>query len=85
MYANAWAYIRKYVSKGALRWWRKYVKVRVKVRCGGEVGVVRGERVCTVAVTGDGRWRAECSWEGIRIYRNLSEFIGGNRIGSDKL
>ena len=53
--------------------------------CGGGVGMVRGERGGTVAVTGDGRWRAECSWEGIRIYRNLSEFIGGNRIGSDKL
>ena len=24
MYVNAWAYIRKYVSKGALRWGRGY-------------------------------------------------------------
>ena len=57
----------------------------MKVRCRGGVGMVRGERGGTVAGAGEGRWRAECSWEGIRIYRNLSEFIGGSRIGSDKL
>ena len=73
--------------KGAsmLTWGRMYANARVKVRCSGGGGIVRSERGGTVAVADDGRWRAVCSWEGIRIYRNLSEFIGGNRMGSDKL
>ena len=36
-----------------------------EVRCGGGGGIVRGECGGTVAVVGDGRWRAVCSWEGI--------------------
>ena len=44
---------------------RKYANAGAKLHCGGEVGVVRGERGGTVAGAGEGRWRAECSWEGI--------------------
>ena len=32
-----------------------------EVRCGGEVGMDRGERGGTVAGAGEGRWRAVCS------------------------
>ena len=42
-----------------------YASAQAKVRCGWEVGMVRGKRGGTVAGAGEGRWRAECSWEGI--------------------
>ena len=62
-----------------------YANAGAKMRRGWCVGMVMGERGGTVVGAGDGRGRAICSWEGIGIYRDLSEFTGGNRMGSDKL
>ena len=80
----AWAKVRNgggvHMGAGG----RKYVLMAAQVRTNVGEGALRWGRGCGEVREGDGRGRAICSQGYIRIYRNQSELIGGNRIGSDK-
>ncbi len=78
------AQVRRRGEEGVLRWGRAYGCGRAKVRRrGGAFTHIRGRR-CAAVGARDGRGRAVSLQGFIRIYRNQSELIGGNRICSDK-